>query len=151
MLPPKFWDRVNVPSDDECWTWIASRCQGYGHLRFNGKVQKAHRVIYEHLHGPIDKGLVVMHSCDNRACVNPRHLSVGTVKDNNHDRDLKGRQVAKKGQDHGMAVLTIERVRLIRALHKAQHRERLALAQQLGISVTTVSDVMAGKTWKHVL
>ncbi len=89
-----------------------------------------------------------MHTCDNRACVNVLHLQLGTLKDNNRDRDNKGRHVALKGQAHGMAKLTEAGIREIRALQLKQAHERKQLAEKLAISSSTVYDVMIGKTWK---
>lgn len=67
--------------------------KGYGRIRIDGRIRPAHRVAYEHAHGPIPAGLVVMHSCDNPPCCRIDHLSIGTVADNNADRDAKGRAV----------------------------------------------------------
>src|SRR3990167_1109320 len=85
MLDERFWSKVVVGNDDECMVWIGSIVGGYGHFRVGNKVKKAHRLVWEDRAGPIPDGLVVMHKCDNRACVNLRHLSIGTVKDNNKE------------------------------------------------------------------
>ena len=76
------------------WLWCRSR-SGYGQVRHLGKMEKAHRVAFCMSMGiPISeiKGLVVMHKCDNRGCVNPDHLSLGTQADNILDMVSKGRQ-----------------------------------------------------------
>ncbi len=81
----------NLPSE-HCWEWqghVSSR--GYGRFRDAKRVTAAHRIAYELAKGPIPDGLVVMHACDNRRCVNPSHLSVGTYADNNRDMMAKGR------------------------------------------------------------
>jgi len=75
-----------------CWEWIAALdTYGYGQCRFNGKLYKAHRLFYSLFKGPISKGLFVCHSCDNKKCVNPDHLWLGTVQDNSDDMKNKGR------------------------------------------------------------
>lgn len=63
--------------------------------RIDGKTRtfKAHRVVYEYLHGPIPDGMVVMHTCDNPPCVRPDHLRLGTQGDNLRDMIAKGRRV----------------------------------------------------------
>ena len=82
--------RVDV--GPECWEWKGARNQyGYGIIRHEGRVLRAHRWAWSLVNGPIPEGLVVMHSCDNRGCVNPDHLSVGTQADNLRDMWAKGR------------------------------------------------------------
>jgi hypothetical protein len=75
-----------------CWEWTGRiSVVGYGQIKDHYKTRNAHRVSYELNVGPIPDGLVVCHTCDNRKCVNPSHLWVGTFGDNNRDREAKGR------------------------------------------------------------
>ena len=79
-----------------CLTYTGcKKTSGHGRIWDNGKMAHAHRVAFEHKHGPIPKGMVVMHLCDNPACCNPDHLTLGTQKDNTHDAVLKGRHTNK--------------------------------------------------------
>ena len=87
-------------ADGECWiTTYKPRTKGYCSITLDGSYKygdimrrAAHRVAWEaHNAQPIPEGMVVMHSCDNPACVNPEHLSIGTPKDNTHDMIAKGR------------------------------------------------------------
>lgn len=76
---------------DHCIRWLGRlNCDGYGVLTMAGKVG-AHRAIYEMFVGPIPDGLHVLHSCDNPACINPRHLRVGTHQENIGDKVARGR------------------------------------------------------------
>ncbi|WP_405470627.1 HNH endonuclease signature motif containing protein [Morganella morganii] len=76
----------------ECWEWTGTiGSYGYGMVGVNGKRIPAHRYMYEIAKGEIPKGAVIMHSCDNPACINPDHLSVGTHTDNMRDMVNKGR------------------------------------------------------------
>lgn len=91
----RFWAKVDKRGLEECWLWTASLFRlGYGQFRA-GPGQKrnvlAHRFSYEVAHGPIPVGLCVMHTCDNRRCVNPAHLRLGTHTDNMRDCAAKGR------------------------------------------------------------
>lgn len=79
-----------------CWFWLGStrnKKGGYGCLKINGKVFDAHRIAYSIFIGSIPKEKCVCHSCDNRKCVNPEHLWIGTKNDNNQDMISKGRYV----------------------------------------------------------
>lgn len=72
-----------------CWEWVGAKTTaGYGHLRVGNGIRKttyAHRVSYEIHHGPIPEGMHIDHACHNRACVNPAHLRLATVKQNNEN------------------------------------------------------------------
>lgn len=79
-------DRINYRvSDSGCWEWAGYRSpEGYGRVGIRSKSQVAHRAYWEEVNGPVPKGMVLDHKCRNRACINPDHLRVVTVGQNNH-------------------------------------------------------------------
>src|SRR4051794_32506507 len=94
----RFWSKVSKRGHPKgCWEWTAGvfKSGGYGqfNMRVAGKRQpyRAHRISYELAHGPIPSDLCVLHECDNRVCVNPAHLFLGTRGDNCDDMHAKGR------------------------------------------------------------
>ena len=124
------------------WTGRKNR-KGYGTW---GK-DYAHRIMYELCKGPIPKGLVVMHTCDVRDCIQPDHLLIGTVHDNTMDMVHKKRHRWFAGADNGNAKLTIEQVQTIR-LERAQGVTLKALAKKYGVGFTAIHKIVMGLTWK---
>ncbi len=108
----------------------------------------AHRLSWEMQYGPIPRGMVVMHTCDVRRCVNPFHLVLGTVAENNRDRDKKGRQA--KGEAAGRAKLTEDQVRVIRDAVTSGAATKAALARRFGVSRERIGQVVSGRGWTHV-
>lgn len=73
-------------NNEGCWNWAGStNGKGYGQMTFRGRGITAHKASYEAHIGPIPSGMLILHKCDNRACINPEHLYAGTYKDNRRD------------------------------------------------------------------
>lgn len=139
----RFWSKVDKTG--ECWVWRA--CignHGYGQFGLRPSYVLAHRFSYELANGPIGVGLCVLHRCDNRRCVNPEHLFLGTRTDNARDRDAKGR--APYGERHPMAKLTAMQVADIRAQHAAGAGKE-DLAARFGVTESNVGLILRRQTW----
>lgn len=142
----RFWSKVE--KTDGCWIWRAClNNMGYGQVRARGIAHLAHRVSWELANGSIPDGLLVLHRCDNPPCVNPKHLSLGTARDNSDDRETKGRGRPPRGERCARAVLTIEKVRAIRA---RAAEDRGVLAAEFGVGRRTINQIIARVRWAHV-
>lgn len=88
----RLWGRTVAADASACWEYRGDlNDSGYGVIRHLGKMRGAHRVAWALTHGTIQAGLHVCHRCDNPPCINPSHLFLGTIADNNRDRHAKGR------------------------------------------------------------
>ncbi len=145
----RLYNRLATQPEGKCW--IASGHRGgigYVNIRCaDGETRGAHRLSYIVHKGEIPVGMVVMHTCDQPACVNPAHLEAGSYADNMHDMDAKGRRKIgfKSGEAHSAAKLTIEAVRFIKAHPEMPLTE---LGTRFGVGPNTVRAVRIGKTWK---
>lgn len=128
-----------------CIEWDKAKDKaGYGVSWLNGKWIRAHRKAYIQNKGEIPDDLVVRHTCDNKACVNPDHLILGTHQDNSTDMVSRDRQA--KGSLVGTAKLTEEIIVMIRSLSGSSQQ----LAKFFDCSKTTIKDIRNNKIWKHV-
>lgn len=148
-LAERFWSYV-VRQPNGCWEWQGAIVLGYGHFRCGSKNAKAHRAAWELVHGPIPKGRMVLHHCDNRRCVNVEtHLYVGDARDNQRDVYARGRENPPRGERHGAHRLTEADVRFIRSDEGKQYTGR-ALAARFGVAPPAISNVRRERTWRHV-
>jgi len=92
----------------------------------------------------------VLHNCDNRACVNPAHLFLGTNMDNIRDRDTKGRQAHNRGERAGGARLTVDDVVAIRSMHRGNDVTQKELAFMFDVEPSTIRLVLSRRNWSHV-
>jgi hypothetical protein len=152
----RFVTKFRVDEATNCWAWTGALSghvpTQYGKLHIvkpNGKrtTAFAHRLAFEIFVGPIPDGLWVLHRCDNRICVNPRHLFLGTAADNSRDMVSKGRSAKGSASN---AKLTEDDVRDIRLRYQLGTITQGALAREYGVSIVAINMACNRHTWKHV-
>ena len=166
----RFLSHLDVKGGNDCWNWKGSLIQtGYGNFSLYVEGTRrwicAHRASYLINKGNILDGLVVMHSCNNKLCSNPNHLSVGTYKENSQGalrdgryrtgkdhwtQDLTKIRFRSRGEKSGLAKLTSKQVEEIKNLFKETEISAINLAKQFGISRTHVYQLLRGTRWKHL-
>ena len=145
----RFW--AKVAKTKSCWLWTGAvlLSGGYGafHLGARCQVARAHRVSWEIANGPIPTGAHLLHRCDVPACVNPKHLRLGTNAENIHDKVMRARQ--PRGESHGNARLTEAKVRAIRGA-RASGDSQYTVAMAFGVSRSTISAIDLGRLWSYL-
>ena len=119
----KFKIKIKIDKLTRCWNWIGNKGR-YGGIKVKGKQKLAHRYSWEIYNGLIPKGKLIMHKCDNTLCVNPKHLRIGTQKENIHDCIQKNRFI--KGEKCHASKLTETKVKKIRELYRQKTQIELA-------------------------
>lgn len=145
--PPevRLWAKVDKSGD--CWVWTGHRTRGYGKLTVKkGVYITVHRLSWEITNGPIPPGMCVLHKCDNRVCVRPDHLFLGTKAQNNRDRTAKARQAW--GERHGMHKLTLDDVEEVRRMYSAGVHKAV-IASRFGVVRGTIGHILKGTTWNR--
>lgn len=140
-----FWRKVGPSTATGCREWLGILgVKGYGHCNYIGERTTAHRIAYKLVKGAIPAGLVVMHSCDNRACCNPDHLSVGTQAENLADMDRKGRRVnaPRFGAAHHKCKLSWAQVCEIRRLRSVEMWPQQRIADHFRVSQVHVGVIV---------
>jgi hypothetical protein len=143
----RFTAKYSIDPTTGCWVWLANTSKdGYGKFKIKDKTIRAHRASYELF--VCDPGKAqVLHRCDNRLCVNPKHLFLGTHQDNMDDMVSKKRQA--RLDTHGRALLTKEDVRAIHLLNR-QGISYDKLAKKYSVHKSTVALIVQGKHWVDI-
>ena len=145
-LSQRFWGKVD--RSGECWVWTGALTgPGYGQITVSGRKKTAHRLSWEAYNGPAPKGMFVCHKCDNRACVNPAHLFLGTHADNMADMARKGRSY--HGEKHHWAKLSTDDVDEIRRFYSNGTPQKV-LAREFGVTQGAISQIVNNLTRKKI-
>lgn len=160
----RFFAKVDKSGD--CWEWRGSLApNGYGQFFRKSGSRQAHRISWELENGPIKNGLFVCHHCDNRKCIRPSHLFLGTHSDNMRDMERKGRgnlearkRAAKtmlrkrrvlRGEENTQRKLTKEQAELAKACPR-KRGAATRMAEAFGVSLTVITDIRNGKRWTQL-
>lgn len=166
-LVTRFWGYAGDRIPGQCWNWRAGIfANGYGQFRWSKRKVKAHRVAWQLVYGPIPTGKIICHTCDNKRCVNPMHLFIGTHKDNAVDRERKGRGGdggsktkkeigAARGAKNPASKITPLIVKTIRKYRRGGHtysalQEGIEFSFGVKISKSQIANIVHKRSWLHV-
>lgn len=145
-----FKKKYKINPNTQCWEWILTKNnQGYGRIWFDKKLWLVHRLSYFLHIGDFDNKLYVCHRCDNPSCINPKHLFLGTAKDNSQDMLKKGRISKKctaKDHTHTSSKLTKKQVKYIRCSEETNYE----MAMKFGVSPNTIGACRRRKTYRDL-
>lgn len=136
MTSKEFWDKVSGNEFNDCWPYPGYKNEDrYCFVMYGGERISAHKLAWELTHGPVPstgpgKTARVSHTCNNKRCVNPKHLFLGSHLKNNK--------------------LTEKQVVEIKEALLANDSSQITLARYYGISVSTIQSILYERTWKHV-
>ncbi len=146
-LHRRLFANIHVAEPDSCWIWSGSAADtGYGSLTVKGVRDYSHRWMWILANKDIPQGLCVLHRCDVRLCVNPKHLFLGTKADNYQDCVAKGRHNKPKGQNCWRSKMTERDVILIRKSPLTNQQ----LADHYQVASQSINQIRKRITWKHV-
>lgn len=151
--PKSVLDRLirfsKVNAETGCREWTSAIVCGYGQLSVGNKPARAHRAAYQEWVGQIPDGMLICHRCDNKRCIEPTHLFLGTHQDNMTDKMAKGRHVSIKGSGHANAKLTYNDVIGIRYAVAMAGCSQQSMAESFGVSQGTIQRMVTGERWGH--
>lgn len=149
-LVERFHEKWILNPVNGCWEWTASlNGNGYGQIKRPGERRQyiASRLSYLIHYGAIPDGMFVLHTCDNRLCVKPSHLFLGTADDNAQDMKAKGRHThGVTGHSHK---INDDKARQIHKL-KSEGVSQSEIGRIFGLSQSTIWKILTGQKWKHI-
>jgi hypothetical protein len=155
----RFWNKVDKKEENDCWNWLGSKGPtGHGFMYYPElkRPYQAYRIAYIIEYGVIPESKHILHSCDNGACVNPKHLRAGTHQENMKDMFDRGRWKKPPtlvGEKHGYSKLSNEQVLEIKkelASISSIYGQCTRLSEKYNVSNSTISLIYRNKIWTHV-
>lgn len=146
----RFWEKVDRGDPDECWEWkAATDNNGYGRFWFDGENRPSHQVSWEISYGDRN-GEHILHTCDNKICVNPNHLYLGTPHDNLVDAYERGQKdpVMLRGEDNPRSKLTREEVQDIREKYARGESTYEQLAEEYDTVYQNIGHIVNVESWQ---
>lgn len=149
-LEEQLWSRVDKFAGPEgCWLWQGNQRSGYGRITFRGVVYGTHRLALQFSGVDVPADMMVCHRCDVRACCNPRHLFIGTARDNVHDMRNKGRLFSPQGENNGQSRLQAQDVVTVVSL-LCVDTPYTAIAARFDVSESSIRGINKGTRWRHI-
>ena len=152
-MEDRFFSKVK--KTNSCWEWQGAKRLGYGVFKVDGKTKGAHRQSWELHKGVIPKGLLVLHKCDNRGCVNPSHLFLGSHSDNMKDVQMKGRLKLPEGVKFTNGRIPVNRslsceedIVRVKFLIKSRKSTLKKVSEDNGIPYQLLRDINCGRVYK---
>ena len=149
----RFYSNILINGSNECIEWKGTiKSNGYGQFKtLKQKWVHSHRYSYELFIGKIAENMCVLHKCDNRRCINPRHLWLGTKKVNTQDMINKNRRIIfpLKGERNGMSKLKEQDIKYIRESYSSNNN-CTKLSNIYGVSISTIDRIVHNITWRNI-
>lgn len=149
QVAARFWEKTIPVPECGCLLWTGAISNtGYGGVTINMKSYPTHRIAYGFEYGEFDESLQVLHRCDVRLCVNPKHLFLGTQQENVDDMKAKGRKVTRRGYGNPIRNVNEHTAYLIQRLAKETTLSHRTIAGMFLMPRNTIRHILYGKSWR---
>ena len=144
----RFWEKVYVKDENDCWLWIGGQSKGYGTFWVTSRNYGAHVISFRIANPNINIVGEILHTCDNKICVNPKHLTIGSHSQNMKDAALRGQ--IDKGEDCHNARFSEENILEIRRMFTTGYYSINELAERWHTTRRAIQLIVYRQKWKHI-